>query len=295
MRDLNLFSPAARVLALKMTGEVGPRTFAMLMEYFHTVDNILLAEREELLELPGIGPARSEAIVAADNNLEKAQAVLDSLEASDTKVVSCLNDNYPEILNELNDPPLLLYYQGRLPVDGEKRVAVIGSQEVSAEGIAEAVDIARRLAGKGIAIVGGLARGIDTAGHMGALKADGITYAVLPSGFNQVYPSENQVLSQAIIKSGGLLSEHLPDTPVNGGRLLGRNRLIVGLSHAVVIGEVSETSVGTLDAAQCCQELGKLLFVMVSERTAHYEKLCQYGAIPIVSTEDIDLIVKALI
>lgn len=295
MRDLSPFSLAARVLSLKMTGEVGPRTFAMLMGYFQTVDNVLLAEMEELLEVPGIGPVRSEAIVAADANLEKAQAMLDDLEASDTRVVSCLDDDYPAVLSELNDPPLLLYYQGRLPSDEERRVAVIGSQEVSAEGIAEAVDVARRLAERGIAIVGGLARGIDTAGHMGALKAEGITYAVIPSGFNQVYPPDNQSLARAIAASGGLLSEHMPDTPVNGGRLLGRNRLIIGLSHAVVIGEVSEASVGTLDAALCCHELGKLLFVLVGDRTAHYEKLCQYGAIPIVSTDDIDMIVKALV
>lgn len=286
---------AARVLSLRMTGEVGPRTFAMLLTHFRTVNDILLAEEEELLELPGIGPARSKAIFGADNNLDKAQTIIDHLEASDTKVVSSLDDGYPGILNELNDPPMLLYYQGRLPSDDEPRVAVIGSQEVSAEGIAEAVDIARRLAGRGVSIVGGLARGIDTAGHMGAIKAEGATYAVLPSGFNQIYPAENKPLANAIIKTGGLISEHLPDTPVNSGRLLGRNRLIVGLSRAVVIGEVSANSVGTLDAAQCCHELGKLLFVLVGERTSHYDKLFDYGAIPLTSPEDIELVLKALV
>ncbi len=294
MRDLSLFTMAARVLSLKMTGEVGPRTFAMLLAHFRTVDNILLAEEDELQELPSIGPARSKAIFAADTNLDKAQTILDNLEASDTKVVSCLDEGFPPILSELNDTPLLLYYQGRLPAADEKRVAVIGSQEVTAEGIAEAVTIARKLAGAGVSIVGGLARGIDTAGHMGALKAEGLTYAVLPSGFNQVYPAENKLLADAIVKSGGLISEHLPDTPVNSGRLLGRNRLIVGLSHAVVIGEVSAASVGTLDAAQCCLELGKILFVMASDRTSHFDKLCKYGAIPIVSIDEIDMIMKAL-
>ncbi len=166
----------------------------------------------------------------------------------------------PAFSAELNDPPLLLYYQGRLPAEDEKRVAVIGSQDVTAEGIADAVNIARRLAERGVSIVGGLARGIDTAGHMGAIKADGATYAVLPCGFNQIYPAENQLLANVIVKTGGLISEHLPDTPVNSGRLLGRNRLIVGLSRAVVIGEVSAASVGTLDAAQCCHELGKIAF-----------------------------------
>jgi DNA processing protein len=295
MRDLSPFSVPARVLSLKMTGEVGPRTLAMLLSYFPTVDDILLAEEEELQELPGIGPVRAKAICGADNNLNKAQTIIDHLEASDTKVVSCLDEGYPAILNELNDPPLLLYYQGRLPADDEPRLAVIGSQDVSAEGIADAVDIARRLAERGISIVGGLARGIDTAGHMGAIKANGTTYAVLPSGFNHIYPAENQSLAKIITKTGGLVSENLPDTPVNAGRLLGRNRLIVGLSRAVIVGEVAANSVGTLDAAQCCHELGKLLFVLVGERAPHYDRLCDYGAIPLTSPEDVELVLKALV
>lgn len=295
MLELSQYSLPVKVLALKMTGQVGPRTFGLLMTRFATVDNILLAENEELLEINGIGEGRAEAIGKADGNLDPAQTIIDNLEASDTQVVCCLDDAYPQILQELNDPPLLLYYRGLLPAADEKRVAVIGSQNVSAEGIAEGVEIARRLAGHGVSIVGGLARGIDTAGHMGALKANGKTYAVLPSGFNQIYPAENQVLSSEIVKLGGLISEYLPDTPVNSGRLIGRNRLIVGLSQAVVVGEVSAESVGSLDTALCCQELGKLLFVMVGLHNHHLDKLIGYGAIPITQLDDVRMIMDVLV
>jgi len=295
VRDLSRYSQAAKILALKMTGQVGPRTFDILMGAFHQVDAILSEEEHYLQELPGIGPQKSHDIAEAHTRLDEAQAVIDSLGVSDTELVIRLDDDYPHTLQELNDPPLMLFYRGRLPGADEKRAAIIGSQEVSAEGIADAVEMGMRLANEGVSIVGGLARGIDTAGHVGALKAKGATYAVLPSGFNHIHPQENRPLADEIVNSGGLISEYLPDTPVSAGRLMSRNRLIVGLSHAVIVGEVSAESVGTLDAALCCHQLGKLLFVMVSERTHHYDKLAQYGAIPITSLDEYKMIVDALV
>ena len=295
MLNLEKYSPAARVLALKMTGQVGSRTFLMLMEHFKTVDNILLAEEEELRILPGIGETRSEAIFIADTHLDKAQLTIENLEASDTRAISLIETEYPETLNELNNPPMVLYYKGELPANDEKRVAVIGSQEVSAEGIGDAVRLAKRLAEDGVSIVGGLARGIDTAGHMGALKAEGRTYAVLPSGFNQLYPPENAPLAKEIGTKGALISEYLPDTPINPGQFISRNRLIVGLSHAVIIGEVSEKSVGTIDAAMCCNQLGKIFFAIIGKDNPHYDKLAEYGAIPLTNIEDYELVLKSLV
>ncbi len=295
MLDLSKYSLAGKILSLRMTGHVGPRTFETLMSHFKTVDNILLAEEEELMEVDGIGPSRSKAIFEADTRLDQAQTSIDHLEAYDAEVTTCLDEDYPEILRQLNDPPPLLYYKGRLPANDEKQAAIIGSQDVSAEGIGDAVELARRLSKEGIAIVGGLARGIDTAGHMGALKADGITYAVLPSGFNHIHPSENETLCREIVEKGGLISEYLPDTPASAGRLMSRNRLIVGLSQAVIIGEVSPDSVGTLDAALCCHQLGKLLFTVIGKNNTHYEKLAEYGAIPLTHINEYKMIVKSLI
>ncbi|MCP4566000.1 MAG: hypothetical protein GY841_00310 [FCB group bacterium] len=295
MLELSQYSSAARILALKMTGQVGPRTFLMLMEHLKTVENILLAEVEELYSLPGIGEGRAKAIYKADTHLDSAQQTIDNLEAVDTQVVSSLEEAYPSILHELNDPPMLLYFQGKLPLDDEKRVAIIGSQDVSAEGIGDVVELAKKLAEDNVSIVSGLARGIDTAGHMGALKAEGRTYAMLPSGFNHIYPTENAGLAKEITSSGCLFSEYLPDTKVNAGQLVNRNRLIVGLSQAIIIGEVSENSVGTMDAALCCHQLGKLMFVIIGGSNPHYEKLAEYGAIPLTNIEDYKLVLKSLV
>ena len=295
MIDPGKYSRAAQVLSLKMSGQVGPRTFELLVARYHTIEEILLADQEDLEELQGIGEKRSKVIAEAYNNLDRAQEVIDNLDASDTKVVTRLDEDYPQPLQDIHDPPLMLFYKGRLPTPGVRRVAVIGSQEVSAEGIGDAVELARILAREGVAVIGGLARGIDTAGHMGALKEDGVTFAVLPGGFNRIYPAENEALTGEIIKKGGLLSEHLPDTPVSAGRMISRNRLIVGLSDAVVIGEVSPESVGTLDTALCCQQVGKLMFVIIGEFNHHVEKLTEYGAVPLNGVDDNKLIFKALV
>lgn len=295
MIDPNAYSLPAQILSLKMTGQVGPRTFELLMAVYNTVGEILLAEEEEFLEFSGIGPKRSKALAEAYTNLDKAQEIIENLKTSNTGVVTRLDDEYPETLCELNDPPMLVFYKGELPSPESKRVAVIGSQNVSNEGIGDAVEFSRLLAKEGVGIVGGLARGIDTAGHMGALKENGVTYAVLPCGFNRIHPAENETLAREISERGCLISEYLPDTPVSNGRLMSRNRLIVGMSHAIAVGEVSSESVGTLDTALCCHELGKLLFVIIGKHNHHYEKMAGYGAIPLTGIEDYKTVFKSLV
>ncbi|MCK5127875.1 MAG: DNA-protecting protein DprA [candidate division Zixibacteria bacterium] len=295
MIDLSKYNRAAQILALRLTGQVGPRTFAGLMTHFKTIDNILLAEEHELLEIDGIGEKRSEGIGKAGELLDKAQQIIDNLDAYDAKVSDFMDNDFPDILQELNNPPPLIYYKGKLPTQDEKRVAIIGSQNVSAEGIGDAVGLAEKLAKAGISIVSGLARGIDTAGHVGALKADGKTYGILPCGIDIVHPSENDGIAKEITETGSIISEYIPGTPVSPGRLLSRNRLIAGLSQAVIIGEVSDESVGTLDAALCCHQLGKLLFVIIGEHNPHYEKLLEFGAIPLTNINEYEMILKALV
>jgi DNA processing protein len=295
MIDPDKYSPAARILALKLTGQVGPRTFDMLQTSLKTVGNILLAEQDELEQLPGIGPKRSKAIADAHLNLDRAQDIVDNLEATGINVTTRLDPDYPVLMRELNDPPLMLFYKGNMPPPERKLAAVIGSQNVSNEGIADAVELARMLAQEGIGIVGGLARGIDAAGHTGALKAEGYTCAVLPCGLNTVHPAEHVGLAEQISERGCLLSEYLPDTKVTPGQLLARNRLIVGLANAVIIGEMSKESVGTMDAAECCHQLGKLMFTVIGAHNPHYEKIAGYGAIPLTGIEQYKMVFKALV
>jgi len=143
------------------------------------------------------------------------------------------------------------------------------------------VGYASELAKKGAVIVSGLARGIDSAAHLGAINAKGKSYAVLGCGLASVYPPENKALAEEIIKNGALISEYSPYTKVSTERLISRNRIIVGLSHSVVIGELDKKSRGTIDSAERTKDQGKLLFAIGDDRYPVDPGLIKYGAIPV--------------
>ena len=183
----------------------------------------------------------------------------------------------------------------------EKSVAIVGSHKATGDGIRLGVELGARLAEKSVSIVSGLARGTDTAGHVGALKVDGKSYAVIGSGFDNIYPEENRALAAELIKKGGLISEYPPETGYSAGQMIARNRLTVGLSQAVVIGELFGDSNGTLDTATFCRQLGKIMFVLVDgcdqpgRDNAGVDKVLEMGAIPVTMDKGVDIILKSLV
>lgn len=168
---------------------------------------------------------------------------------------------YPEKLRGIPDPPYALYVKGRLPDEVQKSVAVVGARMCSEYGRAAALQLARRLAAQGICVVSGMARGIDTAGHMGALEADGITCAVLGCGVDICYPKSNTQLYHDILQKGCILSEYPPGTPPQPGLFPQRNRIISGLSDVVVVVEARERS-GSLITADQALEQGRDVYAV---------------------------------
>lgn len=308
MKRAGEYSIAAQVWALREYGEVGPRTFRALMAYFGNLPAILEAGIEELQNINGLGEKKSAKISESYKQLEPSEIFINSLESKETGYATIFDDQYPPLFMELHDPPPIIFYRGTLPQRDEKAVAIVGSHEASGEGIALTVELASMLAGHSVSIVSGLARGIDASAHIGALKGKGRTYAVLGSGFNNIYPEENRPLALEITKNGGLISEYPPD-PVRRrtdekyipGRLMARNRLTAGLSQAVIIGELFSSSNGTLDTAAFCHEVGKLMFVLIDgcdrpdRDQGGVEKVLSLGAIPITMDKGIDLILKSLV
>lgn len=143
-------------------------------------------------------------------------------------------------------------------------------------------------------MVSGLARGIDTGAHLGALAKEGKTYAVLGSGLNKVYPEENLSLAAEISQNGALLTECPLNAPVNVGQLIARNRIVVGLSQAIIVVETEDETSGTMDAAQKSIDQGKPLFVVAREDKESSKELVRSGAIPIKGPEDLDLVLNYL-
>ncbi len=301
MKRIDEYSIAAQVWTLREFGDVGPRAFRALMIHFGSVAAILEAEVDELAEINGLSEKKCQKINDSFRSLEKAEQFIDSLQPREIRISTIFDDDYPSLFMELNDPPPIIFYRGRLPDKEEKTVAIVGSHKATNEGIRIGVELGSAFAAKSVSIVSGLARGIDTAGHIGALKGDGRTYAVIGSGFDNIFPDENRALAAELIKTGGLISEYPPEIGYSAGQMIARNRLTVGLSQAVIIGEIFADSNGSLDTATFCHQLGKIMFVVMEGHdqpgydNAGVEKVLALGAIPITLDEGIDIVLKSLV
>lgn len=215
---------------------------------------------------------------------------------SDTKMIK-INRTTPDKhkylynLSTIYKPPTHIYFTGALPSERLTTVAIIGTRKPTSYGKEVGYNLAFELAKKGIIIVSGLALGIDAIAHRGALEAGGTTLAVLANSVDKIYPSSHQALAEEIITSGGaILSEYEPPTPPLKFRFLARNRIISGLSDAIVIVEAAARS-GTLSTAIRALEQGREVFVVPGNITSPLSNGCnaliKQGAHPITSVDDI--------
>jgi DNA processing protein len=186
----------------------------------------------------------------------KPQKIEKELKKSQINYLTLFNDDYPESLKEIYDPPPVIFYKGTLNFQ-LPAVAIIGSRNSTIYGRKVAAKTAAALAAKGVNIISGLARGIDSTSHQGALKVDsGITTAVLGNGFDYLYPSQNKLLSEKIITEGLMLTEFNPDIPPRAQNFPRRNRIISGLADLILVVEAGARS-GTLITVDYALEQGK--------------------------------------
>jgi len=283
------------VVALREKAKVGPKGFQQLLMSFGSPENVYKASKEELLSLPRMTSQKAEQILKSQDSLPEIEEYLIYLEDQKIGLLTLLDDDYPRSLKRIDDPPPLLYFQGEFPVRKQIFVAVIGAHRgYSIQRIELAVQIGKNLAQRGVVVVSGLAEGIDAAAHIGALHQEGKTYAVLGTGLNKIFPSENVALAEEITKNGALITEYNLNVPVKAGQLMARNRIVVGLSQAVIVVEMDENSTGTMDAASIAVKQGKPLFVMRKENSQKVEELIAEGAVLLQGVEDLDLVVNFL-
>ena len=203
---------------------------------------------------------------------------------------------YTKILSNISDYPSELFYKGTLPNKRIKTVAIVGSRKPTAYGRNIANKIANRLAEVGIVVISGLALGIDSVAHRGALERDGLTIAVLANGLDMVYPAMHRSLAERIISSGGaIISEYPINTKPLPWQFLARNRIISGLADVIVVVEAAKRS-GTLSTASHGINQGKEVFAVPGNITSPYSEGCNHlikmGAIPLI---DIDEFIKYLV
>lgn len=209
---------------------------------------------------------------------------------SGIKFITTLDSEYPKRLREIYDMPAALFVKGKLPEENIPSAAVIGARSCSYYGRTEAEYIGKTLAEHGVQVISGLAYGIDGAGHKGVLSASGEAYAVLGSGIDNCYPRENWNLYLAIQEKGGIISEYAPGTSAEASHFPIRNRIISGLSDAVIIIEARKRS-GSLITAELALEQGKEIFALPGRVTDPLSMGCneliKEGAAPFLTPADV--------
>ena len=248
------------LVLLNMIPDIGWIKLKLLLGWFKDPAGIFKASVSELKSVKGIGQHTARAIKNAysDYDIEKEIALIKNLGVS---VTTLFEADYPFNLKNIYDPPILLYTKGTLKASDEFAVAIVGSRMCTYYGMNMAEKMASELACCGITIVSGLARGIDTAAHKGALKSKGRTVAVLGNGLSSVYPPENKALSEQAILNGTLISEFPMETPPYKQNFPRRNRVISGLSKAVLVVEAAKKS-GALITADFALEQGRDVFAV---------------------------------
>lgn len=252
--------PTFSWLALKMIPNLGNITYRRLLDRFGDPTAVFNAKLQELLKVEGIRAETAKSIVSKqwEGDPQKELHIIKRIGA---RLITMLEPSYPMALKQIYDPPPLLYLKGKdLPIE-KAMVAVVGSRNPSHYGLKVTREICRGLALRNIAVVSGMATGIDAAAHWGCLSVKGSTIAVLGSGIDVIYPSSNVKLYHHIAEKGSVITEFPLGTSPEGKNFPIRNRIISGLSRGVVVVEASLKS-GSLITASLALEQGREVFAV---------------------------------
>jgi DNA processing protein len=276
-------------LTLKLTQGLGNRSILRLVKHFGTPEAVLQASAKELESVPGL---REHAVSALQKRetLRPPQEEWEAIKSKGIRIL-CLDDaDYPSNLAGIPDPPAILFIEGAVEPRDLVSIAVVGSRAASPMGMSFTERLCQDLAQSGITIVSGLAVGIDSAAHKGAVKAGGRTLAVLGCGLDIDYPRTNSELRKRIAQCGALYSEFPLGTPPAAANFPMRNRIISGLSLGVVVVEAAHQS-GSLITARLALEQGREVFAVPGLarhfRSTGPHRLLRQGAKLVESAEDI--------
>jgi len=247
-------------LALALTPGLGPSRIRKLVEHFGSVARLFQASLTEL-EATGMRAVSAQAL-ATGKSMELAQDELAKAATANARIVSLSDEEYPARLKEIYDPPVILFVRGSVGLLSSPGIAMVGTRHPTPYGTGMAERLAADLAARGLVIISGLARGIDTASHRGAVAAKGKTIAVLGTGIDVLYPKENTRLGEQILALGGaFISEFPMGTPPTPQNFPIRNRIISGMSVGVLVVEAAEYS-GTRITSRCALEQNRDVYAV---------------------------------
>jgi DNA processing protein len=277
-------------IALNMLPTVGPVRLRKLLEIFEEPQRVLAAKRSELRAAEGIGNEVADQIANWESIVDLA-AELDRIREFDATVITQESPSYPKSLREIHAPPIVLYVWGELQERDHHAIGIIGARRTTHYGTESAKKLAYQLAYAGLTVISGLARGIDTAAHQGALAAKGRTIAVIGSGLSKLYPPENRGLAEKIRGgNGAIVSEFSMEIEPDRQTFPMRNRIIAGWSHGVLVVEAGLNSGALITASQALEQ-GRSVYAVPGHINAPSalgsNRLIQQGAKLVMDARDI--------
>ena len=257
---------------------------------FGKPERVYAADEKMLLDTGLLKPEQAHRL-AALHSLDAAQAVLRDCAENDIRPITLDDALYPERLRNIPDPPLVLYSRGAIPLfDDLLCITIVGTRRASQRSRRMTETFAAELASRGVCIISGMAAGIDSAAHTGALRAGGLTTAVFGCGADICYPSENRTLMDEILQKGCILTEYAPGTSPGKATFPRRNRIMAGLAVGVLVAAAPERS-GSLITAHLASEYGRDVFVIPGGiEDAEFRganELLRQGAQPVTKVTDI--------
>ena len=276
-------------LALSLVPGVGGTLYKRLTGSLGSPQAVLESSPENLKGLPRIGPKITDDILSSSWQ-KRTEKVLQVMRAKDIQYVTIEEEEYPQRLTKLPSPPPVLFFKGNLKVLNALTLTIVGTRNASRYGMDMAFSLASDLASAGLTIISGMARGIDTAAHRGALES-GITAAVVGSGLDVTYPPENTSLSIEIVEKGGAVASPFPpETPPERGNFPRRNLVMAALTDGVLVIEAGKKS-GAIMTAHYARKMGKIIFALPgtvgSSKTKGVHTLIKEGAHLIEEASDI--------
>lgn len=259
-----------------------------LVAHFGDLESAWKAAPSELAEA-GLGLKVIERVTQARKGID-LDKVWEHIEKQGIKILIWQDKAYPQRLKEIGQPPPVLYIRGEYLPDDLFAVAIVGTRRATPYGRQITEELSTFLAVNGMTVISGLARGVDAVAHQSTLKAGGRTIAVLGSGVDKIYPPEHRALAEQMMERGAIISDYAPGTPPDASNFPPRNRIISGLSLAVVVVEAGETS-GALITAEFAAEQGREVFAVpgsiLAPQSKGTNKLIQNGALPLLSVNDL--------
>ena len=276
-------------IALNMVPHLGPVNVRRLLQTFGSPERVLVASRDELRRVDGLSQEIVDSLIGWESSVD-LPGELKHLREFGGAILTLDDSEYPEQLREIHDPPTVLYVWGKLESRDRYAIGIVGSRRTSHYGLECAKKLSYQIAYSGLTVISGLARGIDTAAHQGALAAKGRTVAVLGGGLNHLYPAENQVLAEKIVATGAVVTEFPMNTLPDRQTFPIRNRIISGWGFGLLVVEAGNNSGALISASQAAEQ-GRNLYAVpgpIDRPTSHgTNRLIQQGAKLVMSVEDI--------